>query len=499
MRLARRPARARSGRDTPPCTAVLSDLHVSDIEPVDPRCPSWRRHKHADLVTDARLARFLDHLRALARGQRVELVLNGDVFDFDVIKAVPESPPWPVSWLERARGLHAEEPKSAWKMQRIVDHHPVLFGELARWVREGHDLVFVIGNHDLELHWPAVQDVLRAAIAPAHPEALRVCEFFVISHHDTLITHGNQYDAYCVVHDPVHPFIDLNGRTRLRLPFGDQAAKLMINGMGLFNPHVDDSLRRPIGEYARFYLQDVTRHHPTIAWTWLWSALVTLWVSLAEGFRPALRDPARMATREALIARRARSSSKVVRALQAVAVHPAVFDPVKVARELWLDRAFLLAALIFASVQVFSALTLVSGAGTTGGLLAFVVLLVPFVRYARSCRSSIGEAEREIRARVETLAAIAHVRRVVMGHTHRARRESVGDTEYINTGHWSPAFADVACTKRLGRNGFAWIVPGPTGARIAELRVFGEVTSVPHADAVPAPEPGLAAVAVSAA
>ena len=480
--VARRGRPRRVGRRSPSFTAIISDIHLSDVEAPEPSIPLWRRHKHADQLPDGRLVALLAHLRVLSGGAPVELVLNGDVFDFDAVKAVPEAAPWPVSALERLRGLYPEEPKSVWKLERIIAHHPALFEALRAWLAEGNTLLFVIGNHDVELHWPGCQAVLRAAL-PAEPDALTLCEFYAISHHDTLITHGNQFDPYCVVHDPLHPFIEVDGRARVRLPFGDQAARLMMNGLGLYNPHVDDTVRRPVVDHLVHYVRVVAWHQPFVAWTWFWSSFATMWVSVGEGFRPAIRDPRDLAAREADVSRRSRASSTVTRGLAAMAVHPAVFEPVKVARELWLDRAFLLGALIFATVQVFSALRLISGAGATGAFVAFILLLVPFVRYARSCRSSIGEAEVNIRESLTTLAQIARVRRVVMGHTHRARRESVDGVEYLNTGHWSPAFFDAECTMPLGRNAFAWLVPTPDGPRAAELRVFAQGVSTVMAPA----------------
>jgi hypothetical protein len=67
------------------------------------------------------LLALLQHLRAEAGAARVELILAGDTFDFDTIVAIPEPAPFPVSWLERMRGLNAEEPKSTWKMRRILE------------------------------------------------------------------------------------------------------------------------------------------------------------------------------------------------------------------------------------------------------------------------------------------------------------------------------------------------------------------------------------------
>jgi UDP-2,3-diacylglucosamine pyrophosphatase LpxH len=475
-------------RRGPSHTAVISDLHLSDLEPVDPARPAWRRYKHADVVSDTPLLRLLDHLRALASGQPVELILAGDIFDFDTVLAVPDPAPFPVSWLERARGLVPEEARSAWKLDRILAHHPALVAGLRRWMDEGNLLVFIIGNHDLELHWPAAQDALRAALAPPRPDALTVCEFFRIAGGDTLVMHGNQLDAYCVCHDPLHPLIEVHGRRRVRLPFGNLAGKLMMNGMGLFNPHVEGSFIRPFAEHVRFFFRYVARLQPLLAWTWCWTAIATLWMSVDEGLRPAIRDPARLEEHVRDVARRARGTPPMVRALRDVAVHPAVFSPLKVARELWLDRAALLLLLVFVVFEVSTALHWMSGVGPGWAVALFVALLPFYVAYARSCRSEIGNTEANIQRRVGELGRIARVSRVVMGHTHRAAVRTHDGVTFLNTGHWSPAYDDVECTQKVGTNGFAWIRPG-RDAREAELRVFDGEGSFPFAAAEGTPSP----------
>ncbi len=472
-------------RRGPVHTAVISDLHLSDIEPPDPRRPAWRRYKHADVVDDGPLLRLLAHLRELSSGQPVELVLAGDIFDFDTVIRAPDPSPFPLSWLERCRGMVPEEARSAWKMGRILADHPALVRALTRWMEDGNFLVFIIGNHDLELHWPAVQAELRAALAPPRHDALTVCEFFRVCGGDTLVMHGNQLDAYCVCHDPLHPFIEVKGRLRVRLPFGNVAGKLMMNGMGLFNPHVETSFIRPFTEYVTFFFRYVARQQPFLAWTWFWTAIATLWVSVDEGLRPALRDPARLEERVRDAARRARSTPSMVRALRDVAVHPAVFSPLKVARELWLDRVALLFLLVVVVFQFSTALHWMSGVGPGWAVALFLALLPFYVAYARSCRSEVGDTEATIEQRIGELAGIARVSRVVMGHTHRAAVRRHDGVDFLNTGHWSPAYDDVECTIKVGRNGFAWIYPGQT-ARESELRVFDGEGSA----ALPAPSAG---------
>jgi len=65
---------------------------------------------------------------------------------------------------ERRYGFLPTPEKSADKVDVIYQGHPLFFRALARFVSRGHRVVFVRGNHDLELYWPAVQQRIRDCI-----------------------------------------------------------------------------------------------------------------------------------------------------------------------------------------------------------------------------------------------------------------------------------------------------------------------------------------------
>jgi len=88
---------------------VLSDLHLCDVEE---HPDGWKVYKSARFHFDDELAELLASFRARCAAARPTLVLNGDIFDFDQVIAVPEQPPWPVSLGERRRGLDATASKS---------------------------------------------------------------------------------------------------------------------------------------------------------------------------------------------------------------------------------------------------------------------------------------------------------------------------------------------------------------------------------------------------
>ncbi|MGD1994660.1 MAG: hypothetical protein PVI59_15810 [Anaerolineae bacterium] len=72
---------------------------------------------------------------------------------------------------ERRYGFIPTPEKSADKATSIYQGHPIFFRALAWFVGRGHRLVFVRGNHDLELYWPQVQDRLRSHIAAEYRAA----------------------------------------------------------------------------------------------------------------------------------------------------------------------------------------------------------------------------------------------------------------------------------------------------------------------------------------
>ena len=457
-------------------TAIVSDFHLSDAEEAHPKHPLWKRYKHRDLFIDESFERFLHYIREAAVGS-IELVLNGDIFDFDPVTVLPDPLDFPVSLLERLRGLRPEQEKSLFKIRRILSDHPIFLRALREFLHDGHRIIFVIGNHDLELHWPQVQQQIRDQLDLTEEQQARLtfCEWFYVSCEDTLVQHGNQFDAYCLCSDPIHPTVEFRSPPRIRLPFGDIANRLMLNGMGMFNPYVEESFLGGLRAHLSFFYRYVIRIQPLLMFTWLWSALATLGLSLFEGFLPSRKHPEELADRVDDIAKRSNSSASIVIALRATGVHPAIFNPWKIARELWLDRALLLFLGAFVSFQIFSVLNVFVRLSVWWIAVPFAIFLLPFVFYARSVQSEVRETEINIHKRLPTAARIAGVSRVILGHTHRERHTGLRGVELINTGTWSSAYHDVECTKPYGRKCFAWIYPDPAGEeRTAQLRVWND-------------------------
>jgi UDP-2,3-diacylglucosamine pyrophosphatase LpxH len=125
---------------------------------------------------------------------------------------------------ERKYGFLPTPEKSADKATAIYEGHPLFFRALAWFVGRGHRLVFVRGNHDLELFWPSVQERLREAIAqeyaasfddgvphplpPGFHERINFNSGWFHYRKGILYAeHGKQYEPLNSVPNPIRPVI----------------------------------------------------------------------------------------------------------------------------------------------------------------------------------------------------------------------------------------------------------------------------------------------------
>lgn len=456
-------------------TVVVSDLHLCEEEPVHNRFPLWKKYKTGPFFFDDQFNGFLHVIHKKSNGQPVELVLNGDIFDFDSVMGLPESPVYRISWLERKRGLNSEEAKSLYKIERILDHHPIWVEALQWFIGKGHRVIFIIGNHDLELHHPKVREVILSRLDLPKPfqSHVRFNEWFYISNGDTLIEHGNQYDPYCVTPDPIHPFIRRFNKIEVKIPFGNLATRYMINGMGFFNPHADDNFIMTGREYIRFFLRYVVMAQPLLLWTWFWSATVTLWVSFVNRLSSPIRDPLNVEDRVESIAQKSNATPRMVRELYQLFVAPAASRPLLLSRELWLDRAFLMLLFIAITFQIFLFIKSVYDISLFWTFIPLSIYLPFFIFYSKSISSDVTKYKEPQERILGMQGSIAQVNRIIYGHTHQVRHEMIGLVEHLNSGTWSPAFKDVECKQPTDRKTYVWIQPDEGfHQRIAKLLYF---------------------------
>lgn len=463
-------------------TVILSDLHLTDAEPVSDKRPYWRAYKQRRFFIDHDFGNLLEYVTSRARSG-VELILNGDTFDFDGIVSIPDETPGPISWLSHLRGMPSEEWMSLYKADRIVEDHKAWFGALRTFLTGSDDrrVVFVIGNHDVELHWPSVQARIIEAIDLPDDALDRVtfAPSFYISGEDTYVSHGHLYDPLCTEPTPSNPLIQIRGRPRVRIPFGDMAARYMLNGMGYFNPHAAGNYIMSARQYFGFFFKFMARTQPFLLWTWFWSAAMTLFLSLRDYWTPAMRDPLVVEEKTQAIAERSNATPSMVRQLEALNVPSACNDPLKIARVLWLDRGLLFLAVLYLAFQATLAVNFVWPISPWWAFL-FIALLFPgFIIYSFRVRPAEAKLSLMTEERAIVIHRVTKVSQAVFGHTHVPVIENVGPLHYVNGGFWSPAFREPTCENRIGTQTFVWLKPseGPRRAELWEWPPGGEAPS----------------------
>jgi UDP-2,3-diacylglucosamine pyrophosphatase LpxH len=403
------------------------------------------RYRQRSYSPGTEIAAMLDSLRERVRGDELSVVLNGDIFDFDAPRVVDHESVF--------HNLPRTAEYAVPMIAAILNDHEPFTAALGRVLADGHTVVFVSGNHDVQLTLDEVRGLVRARLVDAAlaasgdaPKATReelgarvlFRAWFHKTRDGVVLEHGNQYDAYCSYRYPMAPFGSAPGE--IQPTMGSLATRLLISRMGYFNPHVDGSFMLSgfgyLMHWARYYLFS----RRSLAIVWAVGAIRTIVTLILR------RDPAREGRRRANIQAAVRETAVPV---HEVARHARLFErPAEdrlglVVRELWVDRIGLLGLTLLAGIMSLWLLP---------GFLKLLALAVPsvlFVYEMRTPKLPLGETWRRVNRAARRVARIHRARAVVFGHTHHPHGAWKDGVFFGNTGSWSAAFRDVACTVPL--------------------------------------------------
>ena len=161
----------------------ISDLHLGGA-PGEGDAPGFQMCPAAG---QRQLAAFIRWAGAQSQdGQRVHLIIAGDIVDF---LAEKEFQPFTAS-----------DTASEAKLREIIKRTQEVFDALAGFVKDGGQLTLMLGNHDLELCFPQTRRLLLERLGPGRVEFLYDNQAFTLG--PVLIEHGNRYDEWnAVPHD----------------------------------------------------------------------------------------------------------------------------------------------------------------------------------------------------------------------------------------------------------------------------------------------------------
>ncbi len=178
-----------------------------------------------DFTSDTEFAGFIRRLAAESdrKDLPMDIIFNGDFIEFLQVPALESFNPQAVYPPESY--AVATEHDALRKIDLVIHGHQPVFDALGAFVSESpvRRVLFLWGNHDPELFWPAVQNRIRTALrAEGERRDLVVFPGEKIIEDGVYIEHGNQYtEPYNRFSNPSSP-IDPRYPTRVEHPAGSK-------------------------------------------------------------------------------------------------------------------------------------------------------------------------------------------------------------------------------------------------------------------------------------
>ncbi|MDZ7261035.1 MAG: metallophosphoesterase [candidate division KSB1 bacterium] len=263
---------------------VISDLHLGEGFKQE----IYKYSIRENFFYDEEFADFLQYLRekALESGQRWKLIINGDLFDFPRVVTIPQGKeleqwyeslkelgrdisdlPARIDKSERKYGLRTVDFKSVWKLMVIYRGHPIFFQALANFILEGHRLVIILGNHDVEFYCPLVQEKFLRLLSQSCTQGnhkspqeileelrsrVEFCPRAYIIEDSIYLEHGHQYDRLNRV--DLHSLKESD--SELKMPLGSFLNRYLLNHIETMLPFINNI--KPVSEVVNFLIKKRT-------------------------------------------------------------------------------------------------------------------------------------------------------------------------------------------------------------------------------------------------
>jgi len=205
---------------------VVSDLHLG----------AGHAYKGGNLLEDFRadevFVDFLHHIwhESERDNCEIELIINGDLFEFLQVPAVDNYDP--TTPYPKEAYLDSSEAASIKRLNNIVEGHQRIFSAFSDFmhVEASRSITLIKGNHDVNLFWPGVKNRLREILGASGMRAslLRFANEF-ISREQIYVEHGHQHaeriNSYTDSFDPCSP----DDPDQLFYPIGSQFVINFLN------------------------------------------------------------------------------------------------------------------------------------------------------------------------------------------------------------------------------------------------------------------------------
>jgi UDP-2,3-diacylglucosamine pyrophosphatase LpxH len=442
---------------------IVSDLHLAD------------GHAILDSFGDRQQAAFEGLINAactngtgpLGEADNIELVFNGDSFDFLL------TAPYDLGGI-------SEISMSLEKLQKIIAAHPAFFKALRRFIETpGRYVTFMTGNHDIELQFETVREFIYVAIGgDLAKERVTFCPArFYRPLPDVYIEHGNHYDFW---NHAIHELWNEAGEPlglnlhSITLPVGSHYLQHAAYPISIRYPYFDcfEPSMKSMRQIALLCLLDPeTIVETATLTTQMFSAPYTALVGLAAG--------------EEMIPSRLFEQTMID--------FVAFREEMQFRKPDWVEHA----GINYEELQTATMIEF--------NMLREALKLSPLEAVAAISTPTIYQMGEEVAAGMHgVLKSDPALRYAIAGHTHMARIDTVnnGSQYYLNTASWTmrltlpaPGEVNAALLEWLRRPDWAHMVQGamnwaPTGMRDVTQFIFAMVQGAQRARMNLAPTEG---------
>jgi UDP-2,3-diacylglucosamine pyrophosphatase LpxH len=445
---------------------LFSDVHLG-ADLVQHTRPWTASRLQAAHHIDAQLGSMLDHYREHREdGRAWRVVIAGDFIDLvgmSISAGADAMLQTPLSEDDQMHGLGSAEDHAAFKMRAVAHRHDTLFRKLAAFVEAGHSLVFIRGNHDVEMYWESVQraflDALITRASFANDDADTRAQFesriefrhwFFYVDGFLYVEHGHQYDATCAYHHVLAPRSPRDPR-RLSYSFSDILLRYVVAPTRELSSEGHDNTS--MFDYVRLAFSLGVHGCAKLGYRFFGAVgrMVSAWrEQVGERAQNVKAEHDRHLQQ---IASRFRLSMDNLRAMTKLWATPVTGRLTSIFRTVFLDglAAGLMACSVFA---LLAALQVLPWMWLPPVLVALGVSIVVYMKLSR-----VLEPHAALKLGAKRLAELMPARYVVMGHTHRPAMEALTPaTTYVNLGNWTvdlvnDAASTAPCTHLVIRQG----------------------------------------------
>jgi UDP-2,3-diacylglucosamine pyrophosphatase LpxH len=463
---------------------VVSDLHLGEDLRPGGASVSYLRHL---VRLERELEKFLFYYTRNRVGERPwRLVVNGDMVDFMSVKILPDGNDLEPGAHDprdddRLYGLGFGEEQSQQKLEKVILRHQSVFAELARFVAAGNDLVIVVGNHDVEFQYDAVQETLVSSLwglafglgaadelRASFCSRIQFCPWFYYHEGLIYIEHGHQYDEYCSFDYLLHPIVRRQGgqKSGLALSIAHAGMRYFANQLPNYDPHTAEHWK--FLNYMRWLWAQGLRGAIRVSYLYglfVWR-VVEIWYAL--GSADAERRTMHLERLRGL-SRRWQIAEDRLMALDRLRRVPVTRRFFGLIGALFIDRvllgALMMMACALASVCLKGWWRVGAPVATVASTLGMSELLN--ILRLETCAAKLRQVPRLIQRLVKAPF-------IVFGHSHNPEMVSLeGGATYFNTGTWASADDTHAFTHLL-------VTTSRGASPQAELRQWKDGSSAPY-------------------